>query len=255
MVAGPHVAQPGATPPACGLVRHRVLVEEERPSKTRVLSKLVNIPAGPQPPTASRTDVEALSNLVNRATRRSTSKSTSSATWKRKIASTSGVGQTRRSRHSASAGRDSTASARGTGSSVPPSEYWRFQPFSATRSRTACQSSTEASGTRTSGSDPIKSGWKKHLTSSHSRSGTPPCCPGSPTRRTPVSLTKGTGPPRRRGGHQADVAEDLTARSAPAPAERTRRAASRCPLGYGGTAVTPARSRPPPGRGGRGTGH
>lgn len=62
----------------------------------------------------------------------------------------------------------------GTGSTASPSEYWYFQPISATRSRTACQSSAETSGTRTSGNDPIKSGSNNHFTS-HSRLAIPPC--------------------------------------------------------------------------------
>ncbi|MET9889576.1 hypothetical protein ABZZ47_05070 [Streptomyces sp. NPDC006465] len=42
------------------------------------------------------------------------------------------------------------------------------QPFSATSSRTTWQPSTEASGTRTSGIDPVNSGSPKRFTSSHS---------------------------------------------------------------------------------------
>lgn len=71
--------------------------------------------------------------------RSSTSKSTSSAAWKRKIANTSAVGQTLRSGHSASAGRDSTASPgapaapsllRGTGTSSPSPRQDRGPPVS-----------------------------------------------------------------------------------------------------------------------------
>lgn len=94
--------------------------------------------------------------------RRSTSKSTSSPARNRKIANTSAVGHARRTGHSASVRRDSTASARGTGSTVSPSEYWHFQPFSTTRSRTACQSSTEASGTRRPAATPSSPGRRRN---------------------------------------------------------------------------------------------
>lgn len=79
------------------------------------------------------------------------------------------------------------ASLRGVGIEAPPGPCRRtpeapagayFQPFFAMRSKTVCQSSNEAFGTRTPGNGPIKSGPKKHFTSSHSRSVAPPCRPG-----------------------------------------------------------------------------
>ena len=120
-----------------------------------------------------------------RSSRRSTSKSIVSSARNRKIASTPGAGRTRRVGHSASAGRDSTRSARGSGMTTSPSEYSLLQSPVPTRSRTVCQSSTEAPATHTSGRVPIVSGAKRLPTSSHSRSGTPPCCPSAEGKAAP----------------------------------------------------------------------
>ncbi|MFF9818999.1 hypothetical protein [Streptomyces sp. NPDC014006] len=51
-----------------------------------------------------------------------------------------------------------------------------------------------------SGNDPTKSGSKKELTSSHSRSATPPCCPAPRPNAPPFSLDQGHRgtPPRHR---------------------------------------------------------
>jgi hypothetical protein len=94
----------------------------------------------------------------------------------RKITRTEGMGQTRRSTVSASAGRDSTSAADGSGPGTPPSKYSHRHPFDRTKSNKICQSSAEPPGTDRSGSAPISSGSKKFLTSPHTRSGIPSCC-------------------------------------------------------------------------------
>lgn len=68
-MAGPHVVQHGAPLPSCGLLPSPNPWSRGNAPASPVLSKLVDIPTRPRRPTASRTDVEVLSVLVNRARR------------------------------------------------------------------------------------------------------------------------------------------------------------------------------------------
>lgn len=80
-------------------------------------------------------------------------------------------GQTFSTAVSSPSGRAKTLAAVRSDCSAVPISYCHCQPPAATRSKTACQSSTVASGIKRSGRGPIKSGSKNSLTCSQRRSG------------------------------------------------------------------------------------